>query len=446
MLVESDGRRLLIDPWVIGSSYWRSWWHYPKPVDATPDLFKVDTIYITHGHFDHFHYPSLRKFDRSTKIVIARFVTDKMRAGLESIGFTNIVEVPHATPYKLAGGMTLYSYQHGFDDSAVVIEGGGATILNLNDSHVTGLALRQIMRQHPRIDFLFRSHAPAQGYPICYEAEDTAELHFHKRQDYIVRFQNTMRIVQPRYAIPFASNICHLHPETIGFNRHNITPREVAENCEGPIVLMMPGDSWDSTTGFRVSPSDAYLEPEAVIGDLSKLARETLEKTSKEEEMAVPEFTVFRDYIRQFMAALPPAIRLVFRPIIVFEQPKATHPYWVIDFKRWRIFETDTLPPQTNSVIRVHPAVLNDATSKGILYFVHISKRMHIRVRKGGMKEEFKFWGLLQLYEIGYLPLWNLATPRALAVLYRRRFEILENVRSAFRGGRFEQKAVPEVY
>jgi hypothetical protein len=130
----------------------------------------------------------------------------------------------------------------------------------------------------------------------------------------------------------------------------------------------------------------------------------------------------------------------------VFEQPKAAHRYWVIDFKHWRIFETDTLPPETNSVTRVHPAVLNDATSKGILYFVHISKRMHIRVRKGGMKEDFKFWGLLQLYEIGYLPLWNLISPRALAVLYRRRFEIVENLRSAFRGGRFEQKAVPEVY
>ena len=249
MLVQSNGHRLLVDPWLVGSCYWRSWWHFPKPVDVTPDLFKVDSIYITHGHFDHFHYPSLRKFDRSVKIVVARFVTDRMRAGLESIGFKNIVELPHGVPHQLDGGLTLYSYQHGFDDSAAVIEGGGSTILNLNDSHVTGLALRQILKRHPRIDFLFRSHAPAQGYPICYDAEDPAELHFHRREDYIVRFQNSIRIIRPKFAIPFASNICHLHAETVDFNRHNITPREVADHCQAafgsksPVVVMMPGDS-----------------------------------------------------------------------------------------------------------------------------------------------------------------------------------------------------------
>jgi hypothetical protein len=87
-----------------------------------------------------------------------------------------------------------------------------------------------------------------------------------------------------------------------------------------------------------------------------------------------------------------------------------------------------------------------DAVEKDILYFVHISKRMRIWVRKGGMKEEFKFWGLLQLYEIGYLPLRNMITPRALAVMWRRRFEILEMFRSSLRPGSFEKKAVPEVY
>jgi UDP-MurNAc hydroxylase len=446
MLLESNGRRLLVDPWVVGSCYWRSWWHYPKPVEVTPELFSVDALYITHGHFDHFHYPSLRKFPRSTKVIVARFVTDKMRAGLGSIGFTNIVEAKHGAPQKLDGGISLYSYQHGFDDSAVVIEAGGHTILNLNDSHVTGLALRQILKRHPRIDFLLRSHAPAQGYPICYDAEDPAELRFHNRQDYIVRFQNSMKIIRPRYAIPFASNICHLHPETIDFNRHNITPREVAEHCVGPVVLMVPGDSWSAEKGFELSNSDSYRDTDAVIADLSERARNALSETYRTEDTIVPEFEIFRAYMKQFMRGLPVGIRLVFRPVIVFDQPQAAHRYWVVDFARWKIFETDTLPPDANSIIKVHPAVLMDAASKGILYFVHISKRMRIWVKRGGMKEEFKFWGLLQLYEIGYLPLRNLLTPRALAVIWRRRFEALEMVRSSLRSGSFEKKAVPEVY
>src|SRR5262249_14348413 len=242
--------------------------------------------------FDHFHYPSLRKFPRSTKIVLARFLTDKMRAGVESIGFTNIVEARHGAPHKLDGGLTLYSYQHGFDDSAVVLEAGGHTILNLNDSHVTGLALRQILKRHPRIDFLFRSHAPAQGYPICYDGEDPAELQFHNRAEYIVRFQNSMRIVRPQYAIPFASNICHLHSETIEFNRHNITPQEVAEHCAGPVILMMPGDSWSSAKGFQLSNSNSYRDTEAVLASLSERARPVLNETYRVEATIVPEFPV----------------------------------------------------------------------------------------------------------------------------------------------------------
>ena len=146
------------------------------------------------------------------------------------------------------------------------------------------------------------------------------------------------------------------------------------------------------------------------------------------------------------MRALPLGIRLVFRPVIVFEQPLAKRRYWVVDFSKWTVSEMDRLPQDANSIIRIHPAVLMDALDKSILFFVHISKRMRIWVRKEGMKEEFKFWGLLQLYEIGYLPLRNLVTPRAVYVIWSRRSEILEMLRSSLRVGRFEEKAVPEVY
>lgn len=452
MLVESNGRRLLIDPWLIGSCYWRSWWHFPKPIEVTPELFKVDAIYITHGHFDHFHYPSLRKFDRSVKIIMARFVTGKMRAGIESLGFKNIVELRHGGACDLEGGLRLYSYQHGFDDTAVVLRGSDTTILNLNDSHVTGLALRKILEVHPKIDFLLRSHAPAQGYPICYEAEDPAELQFHKREDYIVRFQNSIRIIHPKHAIPFASNICHLHTETMAFNSHNITPPEVATHCrevfgkESPVVLMTPGDSWDSESGFHTTDPADYLEPTVALAKLADLARPSLDEFYKTEAAVVPDFQAFRKYMMAFMGTLPIGIRFVFRPVIVFDQPQATHRYWVVDFSKWIVAEMDELPANANSIIRVHPAVLMDAVTKDILYFVHISKRMRIWVRKGCMKEEFKFWGLVQLYEIGYLPLSNFIRPRAVLVIWRRRYEILDLFRSTLRSGRFEQKAVPEVY
>jgi UDP-MurNAc hydroxylase len=452
MLVESGGRRLLVDPWLIGSCYWRSWWHFPKPVELTPELFNVDAIYLTHGHFDHAHSPSLRKFDRSTPIVLARFATDRMRAGIEYLGFKNIIELPHGTPHKVGEGLTLYSYQHGFDDSAVVLEADGKKFLNLNDSHVTGLALRQILRRHGQIDFLLRSHAPAQGYPACYDAADPKELTFHHRGEYIDRFVNSIRIVRPRFAIPFASNVCHLHPETIDFNKGHITPRDVDDACrqvfgdESPVVVMMPGDSWTSTEGFHLTNAEAYREPGIAITKLVEQVTPKLDQSRVDEATVRPDFEKFRNYMRGFMRALPPAIRVVFRPVIVFEQPLAAKRYWVVDFNQWSVYESGELPKDTRSIIRIHPAVLMDAVEKSILFFVHISKRMRIHVPAGGMKEDFKFWGLIQLYETGYLPLHGLLTPRALAVFWRRRLEVLETMRSLLRPRRFEERAVPKVY
>lgn len=29
LLINSDANELLVDPWLIGSCYWRSWWNYP---------------------------------------------------------------------------------------------------------------------------------------------------------------------------------------------------------------------------------------------------------------------------------------------------------------------------------------------------------------------------------------------------------------------------------
>jgi hypothetical protein len=267
-----------------------------------------------------------------------------------------------------------------------------------------------------------------------------------------VRFENSVRIIQPKHAIPFAGNVCHLHSETFRFNRHNITPTDVSARCRqvfgagSPVVLMAPGDSWNAETGFHISAADEYSDPDRALSKLSESAQPLLKWYYKEEGAVAPDFHLFRDYMREFIRALPVGIQMVFQPVIVFDQPTADHRYWVVDFSRHTVFETGQIPPNANSVIVVHPAVLMDAVTKSILFFVHISKRMRVWVRKGGMKEEFKFWGLLQLYETGYLPLRNMISPRAVPILWRRRYEILELLRSSLRSGRFEEKAVPEVY
>ncbi len=62
-VTSSAGSQLLCDPWLIGSTYWRSWWNYPPVADELIASLKPDAIYLTHIHWDHFTGPSLRLFD-----------------------------------------------------------------------------------------------------------------------------------------------------------------------------------------------------------------------------------------------------------------------------------------------------------------------------------------------------------------------------------------------
>jgi UDP-MurNAc hydroxylase len=450
--VDHGETKLMIDPWILGSCYWRSWWHFPASVPVTDALVDVGWIYLTHEHFDHFHYPSMRRFNRSTKVLVPKLPRSRMREGLVGLGFNDVTELDHGVPFDLGGGLHLTSYQYGLDDSAVVVSDGRSSLLNLNDSKVTGPALRQVLDRYPTIDVMFRSHAPAQAYPLCYESEDPAELEFRRRDDYVDMFVAALKVIQPRYGVPFASNVCLLHRETYEFNAHNVIPPEVLAAAErdpatrGKVVVMGPGDTWESDRGFSIKPNTAYDDVAATIASLRDAAAAQLEKTYAEEDRVEPRFAPFEAYLTKFVRSLPPLAGFVFKPVLVFDQPKAAKRYWIVDCGRRVVRESEALPDDWSSLVTIHPSVIMDAVDKTIFNFIHISKRLHVNVRRGRMKEEFLFWFLMQLFEFGYLPITNVVSARAFEVIWSRRAELLGFAKMAVNRGRFEEKVVPRVY
>jgi hypothetical protein len=66
--------------------------------------------------------------------------------------------------------------------------------------------------------------------------------------------------------------------------------------------------------------------------------------------------------------------------------------------------------------------------------------RFRVRLRRGGTREGFAVWGLLELFELGYLPLRKSLTPRAASVLWARRAELLEMAGNLTRRGGFAQR------
>jgi UDP-MurNAc hydroxylase len=434
LFIEGDGTTVLVDPWLSGSCYWRSWWHFPPTGDPPDAALSPDVVYLSHHHFDHFHYPSMRRIDRRAKVLMPQFGVDVMADEVRRLGFTDVRELRHGDVVELGGGLRAASFQYGFDDSAFLVSDGTTTIADLNDCKVRGRALKQVLEVFGPPTFLLKNHSWAQGYPNCYTAEDPVDLEVLDRADYAADFLATVAEARPAYAVPFASMVCFLHPETRHLNQHVITPPEIAEAfAERPVpgtelVMMGPGDSWTDTGGFELDPVDYYTDREKWLDEMAELAEVSIARSALDEQDRNLTWPAFREHFATFLAALPPgAGRLVPRPI-VFHVASDDTPFWVIDFRRLAVYRAAAAPAERASIVRTPDGVLADAIANRIVHFVHISMRLEIELRPGGVNEDFLFWGLLTIWELGYLPLQKLPFGRLAGAAWRRRRELWESL------------------
>jgi UDP-MurNAc hydroxylase len=415
MLVEHADTSVLIDPWLVGSCYWRSWWNYPEPPRDLIDALTPDYIYITHLHWDHFHGPSLRRFDRETRVLVPQLpTTRRMVEDLAYLGFRNVVEVPHGGRVALGGGLELHSFQAGpGSDSSLVVSDGTTTLLNVNDCKLFGHTLGQIVRRFPKIDFVFRSHSSASPTPYCIEGFEEHFAELRPPEQYAEEFARFSLFVGARHAIPFASNHCYLHRETRPFNALVNSPasaqartRELAAEFGREIdcVVMPPGSAWDDRDGFEIEAFDYGEESKAryIAGMLEK-HREALENNEREEAEVTPNEESFVRYFEPMMRSLSGSLARRFVGELAFDVGSAEDPaYWVLDFAAGRI-RTD-VRDKPDVVIRTPAAILNDCCEVRMFATWSASKRLRISLAEPEMiRRSSRFFGLLDLFELGFL-------------------------------------------
>jgi UDP-MurNAc hydroxylase len=444
--IESGQKRMLVDPWLFGSAYWRSWWHYPPAVAMGGDSLSPDFIYISHHHFDHFHYPSMRKLGKDAVVIIPKFGIDLMPREVRRLGFSRVLELPHGDVVELAPGLKIASFQFGFDDSALVVADVEATLANLNDCKISGRSAHQISAKFGKPTFVFKSHSWASAFPNCYEFETPSDVQVLDPASYIASFVEAVQELQPDYAVPFASMVAFLHPDSAKCNQYMITSKQVAESVPAEripgtqLVIMNPGDSWSRRDGFHLSATDPYADLPGRLETLTVAVQTQVARASAGEATVHANFDEFQKYFSDFVRALPVGTARMLRSPIVFEVLSAPAPYWVLDFKARRVFRQLTLPNGWGSIIRIPDALLADAVRKHIVHFVFISMRMSVRVARGGVGNEVMFWGFLILFELGYLPVRRCLNARMLGVFWRRRAEALQlALRLASRGSTSER-------
>jgi UDP-MurNAc hydroxylase len=432
LLVESQGIKLLIDPWILGSCYWRSWWNYPKPVLLPGQLDDIDAIYITHHHWDHFHGPSLRTLPQSATVFVPKSHGTLLVDDLIGFGFKEVKEIPHGKGVTLGSGLRLTSYHFGFSlDSTLVVDDGETVLVNLNDCKITGFPLRQLMRRHPRIDFLLKSHSSASAYPHCVEADDPRDLQYRTNDDYMAGFVDASMFLKPRYAIPFASNHCFLHKETFRYNYTVVSPIDVKKYFDrhkpdsSECIVMIAGDSWEKGNGFHLRGLEPFTHRDQYLKNYTAEVAPKLEEQYRREEQVSLAFPTFEKYFNALVRSLPRLSRLVFKPLVVFQLTSALDRFWVVDFDRRSVYEAQKLPSEWRIVIRIHPAVLSDCMKRGMFTVFMPSKRLAVRLAKGAVRDFFILTQLLEMYEYGYFPLRKMLTVRFLSAWIRRWREVV---------------------
>jgi UDP-MurNAc hydroxylase len=449
LFIDTGAERILVDPWLSGSCYWRSWWHFPPNTPVRQEFLEPDYVYLSHHHFDHFHFPSLRRISKEARLLIPRFGVDVMRNELDQLGFKHVTELPHGEVMTLGSGARLASYQYGPDDSAVVVERDGVVLADFNDCKIKGAAVRPMLKAFGAPTFLFKSHSFAQAYPNCYDIADPADATLMRREDFLETFIDALRELRPKYAVPFASMVAFLHPQSRQCNIYAVRPPEVAAvaaasdvGATTKTVLMVPGDTWSSVAGFELTPNDYYEKQDEWIERLAQSVGPKIEQEEAEERTMTLTFEAFEHHFGGFLRSLPPLIWLVLTRPMVFHVPSDPQPYWVLDFKSRTVRRLATPPAARAGIVRIGEGILADGIAKNVVAFVHISMRVRIELAAGGVQTDFLFWGLLSLRELGYLPLHRMLTLRALKVLWRRRAEVWGFARSLLSPRRFDQKVM----
>ena len=440
LLVQGAGKNLVFDPWLVGSSYWRSWWNYPPVPRDLVESLRPDFICLTHIHWDHFHGPSLRKFPRETPILIPRIPFLRMRKDLREMGFANIIELRHGRSLELAPGLKITSYQfHVCNDSAAVVECGGTVLFNANDARITDGPLEQMLARHPRIDFAFRGLGRADAR-TCFDFMDAPMRARDHAGPQLRGFAEFARKVGARHTIPFTGNHCHLHRETFHLNHAVITPHQVeahcrAENPEGPedsdgsdgpdvskerkvskVTAMLAGDSWSRETGFDLAAAPTHVERERSLREYAEAQAPALEKFYALEGRTETTLAQAEGYFLEFIAALPASVRRMFRgrQVTWVLTGRTQSRFWV-DIDRGLVREVAGITDEDHPLqIYTSAYIFRRCMAQNLFLHLALSKRVLFRCRRADAKYLHFLITLFNLYESGMLPTWKLLSPRYL--------------------------------
>jgi UDP-MurNAc hydroxylase len=231
-LIDDQGTPVMItDPWLIGSTYWRSWWLQSYPTDSElAMLSQAKHVYITHEHMDHFHPPSIRKLGYGPTYLCPALPQEQIAQYLNGQGFQAKALEPLKW-HSLGEAVQVLSIPLPNDDSVLLVDTPKAFIVNMNDSKPMGYQVKRI-RQY--IDnhvsgrkkvVLLSSYSPAS--PVNSFRKDAQIVSMKDKADYVHRVSELSDLLQADYYMPFASQVIFYRDDSVWANEYKVSVEDL---------------------------------------------------------------------------------------------------------------------------------------------------------------------------------------------------------------------------
>jgi L-ascorbate metabolism protein UlaG (beta-lactamase superfamily) len=100
-LIEIDGKRILLDPWLVGELTFANltWLFKGKKNNPQPIPENIDLILLSQGLEDHAHPPTLKQLDRNIPVV----ASPNAAKVVKELGYTEITTLKHGENFTLEG-------------------------------------------------------------------------------------------------------------------------------------------------------------------------------------------------------------------------------------------------------------------------------------------------------------------------------------------------------
>lgn len=216
VLIETQGIKILTDPWLVGPCWAGNLWHYPPP-KRTPETFTdIDFLYFSHAHEDHFQIESINRLPseiKDTQVIISDFDKPYFERAIRGIGFKNVKVMKHNESTTLQPGINLDMIRNdiGDDDSSIILECDGSTVFFQTDNLMSIKEAERLGKKYD-IDVLFTMNTKTGIFPAFYDfpASTMIELSRKKINSSAQYSVNISKALGAKTIIPYASDLCYL--------------------------------------------------------------------------------------------------------------------------------------------------------------------------------------------------------------------------------------------